>query len=305
MLEAPGSFVWSHHVGLLAVTTHIGHRSGLQTARISESAVQRSLERVHLRWAINLVSEVGFWHDLLNTSAVSDKAGKKSARHWLATGEVRWAWDDICVFLEDAHNHVGQGYQYGTPRVLNVGSGPLTPGPLRCSIAGGHSDTTVVSADGLARLYLHMFDELQVEPPHVPLQCSAETLRQCFPRDHFDVVHMRNALDHAMDPLSGLTQMLQVTRPGGWVLLRHARNEGLPGLFRLGLHQWAFDVADAETKPRFIIWSPELRADVSAWLLSSALVESVRTELRPHPDGVGEEYVWVDIKRSASDARAR
>ncbi|OLQ06885.1 Succinate/fumarate mitochondrial transporter [Symbiodinium microadriaticum] len=36
------------------------------------------------------------------------------------------------------------------------------------------------------------------------------------------------------DQVLGIQRMLQVTRPGGWVLLRHARNEGVPGQFRNG-----------------------------------------------------------------------
>ena len=32
----------------------------------------------------------------------------------------------------------------------------------------------------------------------------------------------------------GIERMLHVARPGGWVLLRHARNEGVAGQFRNG-----------------------------------------------------------------------
>lgn len=48
------------------------------------------------------------------------------------------------------------------------------------------------------------------------------------------------------DPLIGIQELLHVTRPKGLVLLRHAQNEGVPGEFRVGLHQWAFDVAVKE-----------------------------------------------------------
>ena len=34
--------------------------------------------------------------------------------------------------------------------------------------------------------------------------------------------------------VSGILQMLRVARPNGWVLLRHARNEGVAGKFRNG-----------------------------------------------------------------------
>merc|ERR1740129_1000132 len=145
-------------------------------------------------------------------------------------------------------------------RILNAGSGPLAPAqPLACGPAVDADDPIpVVSADGLARSYLRIFDELGLRPPHTAAQCPVESLRRCFPRSHFDVVHIRNALDHTANPLLGLQQMLEVTRPGGWVLLRHARNEGAPG---------------------FVIWSPSLRADVTSWLVCSGLAADVRAEL--------------------------
>lgn len=62
----------------------------------------------------------------------------------------------------------------------------------------------------------------------------AEELHLCFPAGHFDVVHIRNALDHSFDPVLGIERMLHAVRPGGWVLLRHARNEGVAGKFRNG-----------------------------------------------------------------------
>ena len=48
------------------------------------------------------------------------------------------------------------------------------------------------------------------------------------------MVHIRNALDHSFDPVLGIERMLHAVRPGGWVLLRHARNEGVAGKFRNG-----------------------------------------------------------------------
>lgn len=79
----------------------------------------------------------------------------------------------------------------------------------------------------------------------------------------FAAFDRRNSLDHANDPLMGILELIWVARcnaqseataampqlpvhescplprPGGWVLLRHARNEGVAGHFQLGLHQWA------------------------------------------------------------------
>merc|ERR1712023_378618 len=145
-------------------------------------------------------------------------------------------------------------------------------------------------------------------PPHVPMHCPAEDLHTCFPPSYFDVVHVRNALDHAFDPLLGIERMLRVVRPGGWVLLRHARNEGVPGKFRNGLHQWSFDTAGEGSSTTFIIWNPELRVDVSKYLLDTGLASEVRTELRKHPSADAppdERYVWVDIRRPTDEEAAR
>merc|ERR1712048_1156978 len=172
----------------------------------------------------------------------------------------------------------------------------------------------VVSTDGLARFYLGIYDDYGLDPPFVPQQCPVEELHRCFPQDHFDVVHMRNSLDHAFDPLLGIRRLLHVAKPGGWVLLRHARNEGVPGQFRVGLHQWAFDAITmtdatstnslAEDQVHFLIWNPELRVDVTEYLLSSRLAAEVRTRLRDHPSPDApedEKFVWVDIRKP--DAR--
>lgn len=278
-------------------------------------AVRRVLQRCLIRWARGLRSEVGFWHNFLlasddeNAEVQMSEADKTIAKQWIEAGDVRWTWDDLCKYLDDVWKHHAIE-QYGKARVLNAGSGPLAPGPISCEHKASDRDkqavvepTSVVSADGLARFYLRIFDMLNIQPLHQPLQCPVEALRRCFPRNHFDIVHIRNALDHAVDPLLGLSQMLEVVRPGGWVLLRHARNEGVPGHFQFGLHQWAFDVSFRLTSPSFIIWSPALRADVTSWLLGTGLAAEVHTSLQPHPGGgsPGEKYVFVDIRKPSED----
>ena len=233
-----------------------------------------------------LDSEVGFWHALLDPENEGhpdvDQVAWKSARHWLQSGDVQWHYGDICSFLE--LREAG----YGAARVLNAGSGPLAPGHIECG-----QRVPVVASDGLARFYLQLFvalavhrlqmhgkDLLEQEPPAFPVQCPTESLHDCFPQDHFDVVQMRspvseglwemgrvwlwrNSLDHANDPLMGILELIWVVRleplhvliaqrPGGYVLLRHARNEGVAGHFQLGLHQWAFDVEEATDGDHFV-----------------------------------------------------
>eukprot|EP00392_Amoebophrya_sp_AT5.2_P009158 g9186.t1 len=165
----------------------------------------------------------------------------------------------------------------------------------------------ITSADGLGKYYLQLYDGFDMydrtscwshhnmsPPTNLPVQCHVEELSRCFPVNHFD-------------------ELLHVTRPKGLVLLRHAQNEGVPGEFRVGLHQWAFDVAVKEyvTRPvvgftspqrvgrgHFIIWNPELRLDVTEYLLKQNLVSEIVADLVPHPSGNAapdEKFVWVDI----------
>jgi len=265
-----------------------------------------------MRWVRKLNSEVGFWHILLNPSSKNDNGEKlerseedaSSAHHWVTTGEVQWSWEEapaMCGLVADARARAGTNF--GSPRILNTGSGPLAPPPLDCG-QHGSGDLGVVpvfATDGLARFYLKVFDELSIRPPQVSAQCPVEELRACFPRNYFDIAHMRNALDHTMDPLEGMRQMLEVTRPGGWVLLRHARNEGSPGRFQVGLHQWSFDALKQADGLHFFVWNPVLRADATKWLLDHGYASEVRTELRPHPGRTEvddeTEYMWVDIQK--------
>ncbi|CAK9074625.1 unnamed protein product [Durusdinium trenchii] len=283
-------FRWSRSQRfLLPVTCDAASRATVGDA----GAVCRTLSRLMIRWVRGLDSEVGFWHALLDPSNAEnpevDFSSWRSAQDWLLSGDITWHYGDICTFLAAARGHTTS---YGRPRVLNAGSGPLAPGRIDCG-----DSVTVVASDGLARFYLQLYDILQHDPPVVPLQCPTEALHHCFPQHHFDVVHMRNSLDHANDPLMGILELIWVARPGGWVLLRHARNEGVAGHFQLGLHQWAFDVEDRADGRHFVIWSPSLRVDVSDWLLSSGLAAEVKAERRPHPAGGEEEYIFVDIQK--------
>ncbi len=102
---------------------------------------------------------------------------------------------------------------------------------------------------------------------------------------------MQNALDHAYDPVAGIFQLLFVTKVGGRVVLRHAENEGLPGSFIFGLHQWAFTTSPDQRE--FVIWNPQRVVNVSEKLRGIATV-TTRKEPQPGGDGVS---VFVEITK--------
>jgi hypothetical protein len=92
-----------------------------------------------------------------------------------------------------------------------------------------------------------------------------ERLSESLDTDFFDLVHMRNALDHSYDPLEGIRQMLAVAKTGAPVVLSHARNEAERESY-VGFHQWNVD----ERGGRMVLWNKSTTIDVNDALGSGA-----------------------------------
>jgi hypothetical protein len=109
-----------------------------------------------------------------------------------------------------------------------------------------------------------------------------ERLIDHFGPDRFDVAYSRNALDHAVDPVLIVENMLGVVRSGGHVVLRHMRNEGVRQSY-VQLHQWNFD----ERGGHLIVWRPGWETDLNERL-------SARAEVKCHLEPTGEaDDEWV------------
>ncbi len=150
-------------------------------------------------------------------------------------------------------------------RLLDVGAGPITS--LGGVLPGVALEVTAV--DPLAPLYATLLAQHQVDPPIPTRFATVEELALFFPAGHFDLVHCRNALDHAADPLLGIRQMLAVTRVGGVVALDHFPNEGEREGYA-GFHQWNLDLRDG----RFVLWTPAECIDVANALDCPCTVEA-------------------------------
>lgn len=118
--------------------------------------------------------------------------------------------------------------------VLDVGSGPLTVLGFRTS-------------DG-RRLQLGCIDPLALEYAKalheaglkwvVPIKAMrGEDLEKGYSPNTFNMVFMKNSLDHTQDPLSVFRSAAKVTKPGGHVVLLSYVNEALTNGYA-GLHQW-------------------------------------------------------------------
>ena len=141
-----------------------------------------------------------------------------------------------------------------TPRVLDVGSGPMT------SLGKYHHGKPIklIACDPLAPFYTDMASRHSIERPIVTEQAFAEELTSFYDVDSFDVVHCSNALDHSFDPVCGIEEMLLVVKPGCRVVLEHFVNEAEFGTY-IGFHQWNFD----EEAGDFIIWNKNCRINAT------------------------------------------
>ena len=91
--------------------------------------------------------------------------------------------------------------------------------------------------DPLANQYNALLDQAEVLGVPRPVEGYFETAAETLGHERFDVVWCRNALDHSMDPLLGLYNLLSLCKVGGGVILSFHPNEADGGRYQ-GLHQW-------------------------------------------------------------------
>jgi SAM-dependent methyltransferase len=185
----------------------------------------------HSRWQKALPAEVAFW----------DK--------WLATGGLEWkdSFRKRTNPNAEVDSRIARFITSPAAKVIDVGAGPLT------SIGtfwNGHR-IEVVAVDPLADEYNRLLDKYRVPVSIRTQKLDAEQLTSNFSSNMFDLAYAANCLDHAYAPWLAIEQMLEITKPGGFVVLVHEVNEGANELYR-GLHQWNFYQLDGD----FMISAP-------------------------------------------------
>jgi SAM-dependent methyltransferase len=192
------------------------------------------------RWEQALGSEVDFWKTYLGDLKSDDKTN-------YLRPDYAWSEEPICARVADQ-------LPTGRVEVLDVGAGPMTAVP---KVHPGR-DIHITAFDPLAEQYNARLDELGIEPLVRTQKSTGEDLLQQVTEGSFDVAHASNCLDHAYDPGLAIRNMLLAVKPGGMVLLRHARNEAVNEHY-VGLHQWNFDEENGD----FILWRPGTRRNLS------------------------------------------
>lgn len=156
-----------------------------------------------------------------------------------------------------------KGADQTTFQTLDVGCGPVTFTGYKMP---GYT-LKLTATDPLAEIYNNLWSKYGKTPPLAPIEVKAEELTQYFNESYFDLVTTRNALDHGLDPMKAIQQMVQVVKPGHKVILINYINEAEHGQYN-GMHQWNF----INKNGNLHVWNAEAEYDVTANLQGLASV---------------------------------
>lgn len=174
------------------------------------------------KWRGGVYSEIAFWDEFLR------EKGGKYPKDYIKRF-------DPALPLQPELVEIVNLPKGSTVHVLDVGAGPLTW--IGRSTPDWKIEITAV--DPLADAYDQLLAAHNLTPPVRTRNVAAEELGRVFPANSFDLVMARNSLDHSLDPISAIQQMVDLARPGGVVFLAHAVNEAITNDYE-GLHQWNF-----------------------------------------------------------------
>jgi SAM-dependent methyltransferase len=164
--------------------------------------------------------------------------------HWRRTMEtVGPGWDNFEEYFD-------------SPEIdcINIGSGPFAPSGSE----SGRTGVRMTAVDPLAYSYKFLKKKHNITAGIIPEYCMVERLTEKYGVNTFDVVYMRNALDHAFSPMFGIMQMIAICKIGGKVVLQHSENEALRENYH-GFHQWNLCVENGD----FIVWRRDDKYNIS------------------------------------------
>jgi SAM-dependent methyltransferase len=205
-----------------------------------------------LWWRTRRNSEVDFWGEWLS--------GAPGTEQWSSDRESRLIPDtqirDPLVRAELERIPAEE------VSILDVGAGPVTALGFRYP----GKTLTIVPVDPLADEYDRLLRDAGLDPPIRTVRVAGEALLEHFGSRRFDIAYASNSLDHSADPLTIISNMVALVRPGGTVLLRHKRNEGESARYG-GLHQWNFDVRE----DNLLLWNTAVEVNVGSALEGRAV----------------------------------
>lgn len=185
---------------------------------------ENTLPEMDLRvWKTRAGEEVRFWD------------------RWVKAGGGQWPEDfeqraDPATPLNESVRDLLDRLEIASDRtaeILDIGSGPLSILGYVCPVRA----INLTLVDPLAEAYNRTLDRAGISGVPRPVTGYFETALGQLGANRFDIVWCRNALDHSMDPLLGLYNLIGLCRPGGGLILSFHPDEADGGRYH-GLHQW-------------------------------------------------------------------
>lgn len=123
-------------------------------------------------------------------------------------------------------------------KVIELGSGPLST--LGHGVDKGVLD--VMAVDPLADEFGMLYKKHKVTDfPIKPVRGSGETLDELFPNESFHLAYVRNALDHTVDIMLSLKNLVRTVKTNGFIILSHIVREGSRENWSEA-HQWDLEL---------------------------------------------------------------
>ncbi len=137
-----------------------------------------------------------------------------------------YPWD-VQPYIQKLTEKIGR-----LPRVLDVGSGPVS----MLAFGAHQAWFDLISVDPLADKYLKLLRKYHFEQDLKLVKGYGEKLTRFFGPGSFDLVWMYNALDHSQSPQAVFAELVNVLRPGGYLMIQGQSREGTAAGWS-GLHQ--------------------------------------------------------------------
>jgi radical SAM superfamily enzyme YgiQ (UPF0313 family)/ubiquinone/menaquinone biosynthesis C-methylase UbiE len=192
--------------------TFLSEKLGLRRRKVLENS----------DWDKGVASEIYFWDNWLKK-----QGGRRWKQEHLRRCNSNSNLQNIIVDYLDKNKTEHS--------ILDVGAGPLT----RVGKLYKGNRIEIHAVDPLAKKYDVLLKKYNIQPIVRTKECYGENLSEMFAENTFDVVYSFNAIDHSINPVKCLREMIKVTKRGRFIILEVFEKEGRRALWR-GLHKWGF-----------------------------------------------------------------
>jgi ubiquinone/menaquinone biosynthesis C-methylase UbiE len=120
-------------------------------------------------------------------------------------------------------------------RCLDVGSGPRSV--FYSNYFDNKDNFDLVAVDPLAQFYKRLQNKYFQNYEINSIPGFGEILKKIFPKNYFNVIYSRNAIDHSQSPKKFFDNIYDILKKGGFIILIGFINEGTHQNWS-GLHKW-------------------------------------------------------------------